>query len=90
VSEKDFLTEYEALATEIASEVRGDSVALGDRIDALKALTPFYVHKMKNMKPVDNVDDTPNFDSFINTIHATEMTHGDDEPGLRDRRRNGN
>jgi hypothetical protein len=86
----DFLTEYEALATEIAKEVRTVSTALGDRIDALKALTPFYVWKMKNMKPVDDADPFPNFDSFSSKIHATEHDDGSDEPGLRGRRRNGN
>ena len=85
----DFLTEYEALATQVAEEARMASTALGDRIDALKALTPFYVQKMKNMKAVDPVD-TLNFDSFASSIHATETTDGDDEPGLRGRRRNGN
>jgi hypothetical protein len=90
----DFLTEYEALATEIAKEVRctddARTVALGDKIDALKALTPFYVWKMKNMKPVNENDPFPNFDSFQSSIHATETTDGDDEPGLRGRGRNGN
>jgi len=86
----DFLTEYEALATQVAEEARMASTALGDRIDALKALTPFYVQKMKNMKPVNESDPFPNFDSFQSSIHATETTDGDDEPGLRGRRRNGN
>jgi hypothetical protein len=85
----DFLTEYEALATEIAEEVRSNS-ALGDKIDALKALTPFYVYKMKNMKPVEDTDDLPNFDNFTSQIHASENSHGSDEPGVRSRRRNGN
>ena len=86
----DFLTEYEALATQVAEEARMASTALGDRIDALKALTPFYVQKMKGMKEVDKVDPFPNFDSFQNAINATEQDDGDDEPGLRGRRRNGN
>ena len=85
----DFLTEYEALATQVAEEARRDATALGDRIDALKALTPFYVQKMKNMKPVDDAG-ALNFDAFASSIHATETTDGDDEPGLRGRRRNGN
>lgn len=90
----DFLTEYEALATEIAKEVRAKdsdrTVALGDKIDALKALTPFYVWKMKNMKPVDDLDGLPNFDTFASNIHATEQDDGSDESGVRGRRRNGN
>lgn len=67
----DFLTEYEALATEVAQAARLAATALGDKIDALKALTPFYVQKMKNMKPVDDSTDLT-FDSFTRTIHATE------------------
>ena len=73
-----------------AVAVHGAFAALGDRIDALKALTPFYVWKMKNMKPVDDADPFPNFDSFTSKIHATEHDDGTDEPGLRGRRRNGN
>ncbi len=86
----DFLTEYEALATEVAAEARRLDTALGDRIDALKALTPFYVQKMKGMKQVPDNDPFPNFDSFQNAIHATEHDDGNDEPGVRGRRRNGN
>ncbi len=86
----DFLTEYEALATQVAEEARMASTALGDRIDALKALTPFYVQKMKGMKPVEDRDPFPNFDSFQSAIHATEQDDGNDEPGIRGRRRNGN
>ncbi len=68
----DFLDEYEALAGELAKAARADAVAFGDKIDALKALTPFYVHKMKNMKPVEDIDDLPTFDNFQRNIHATE------------------
>ena len=67
-----FLDEYEALAEELASAARAAAIPFGDKIDALKALTPFYVHKMKNMKPVDDIDDMPTFDNFTRTIHATE------------------
>jgi hypothetical protein len=67
----DFLDEYEGLAAELAKEARAASVAFGDKIDALKALTPFYVYKMKNMKPVDDSADMT-FDRFQRDIHATE------------------
>jgi hypothetical protein len=86
----DFLTEYEALATEVAQAARLSATVLGDKIDALKALTPFYVQKMKNMKLVPEDDGMPNFDNFTSSIHATEHDDGTDEPGIRDRRRNGN
>lgn len=68
----DFLTEYEALATEIAKEARMSEKAFGDRIDALKALTPFYVQKTKGRKPEDDDSDLPNFDSFNSKIHAVK------------------
>lgn len=68
----DFLSEYEALATEIASEARAGDLAFGDKIDALKALTPFYVQKHKNMKKVEVEGDLPTFENFARNIHATE------------------
>ncbi len=86
----DFLTEYEALAAEIAKEARMAEKAFGDRIDALKALTPFYIQKMKGVKKDDDSDGLPNFDNFTSQIHATENSDGTDESGVRDRRRNGN
>lgn len=66
-----FLDEYEGLAEEIAVAARAASVVLGDKIDALKALTPFYVHKTKSMKSVENTD-ALNFDSFTSNIRASE------------------
>lgn len=66
----DFLTEYEALAGELAQAARSETIAFGDKIDALKALTPFYVHKMKSMKPVEDSDGLPTFADFQSGIHA--------------------
>lgn len=86
----DFVNEYELLAAEIAKSLREAATALGDRIDGFKALTPFYLQKMKGKKNDDPDDDLPNFDNFTANIHATETTNGTDEPGVRDRRRNGN
>jgi len=69
----DFLTEYEGLAAEIAREARAAATDFGDRIDALKALTPFYVQKTKGLKPqVDDDDDMPNFSDFHKKIHAVK------------------
>ena len=65
-----FLDEYEALAEELAISARAAAIPFGDKIDALKALTPFYVHKMKNKKPVDDTDDAPTFENFQRSIHA--------------------
>lgn len=85
----DFLTEYEALAAEIAKTLREDATALGDRIDGFKALTPFYLQKTKGRKADDPDDGLPDFNTFTSNIHATEVTNGTNESGVRDRRRNG-
>ena len=85
----DFLTEYEALAAEIAVSLRQTATALGDRIDGFKALTPFYLQKMKGRKS-DELDGLPDFNTFASSIHATEDSNGSDEPGVRGSRRNGN
>jgi hypothetical protein len=82
----DFLAEYEALAAEIAAELRMAATPFGDKIDGFKALTPFYLQKTKGKKAAE-LDDGPNFDSFINNIKGSE--DGESESGL-DRRRNGN
>ena len=86
----DFLTEYEELAAEIAKEAREDSRALSDRIDAFKALTPFYLQKTKGKKADTEEADGFTFSNF--QLDVTENNDGiaGDEPGLRDRRRNGN
>ena len=87
----DFIAEMDKLAAQIAKDMQMDSVAMGDRIDAFKALTPYYVWQMKNKGKEDPEDDLlPTFDNFQKNIHATEQANGTDEPGLRGRRRNGN
>ena len=83
----DFLTEYEELAAEIAKEAREDSRALSDRIDAFKALTPFYLQKTKGKKA--DAEETDGF-TFSNFQLETEQPDGSDEPGVRGSRRNGN
>jgi hypothetical protein len=86
----DFIAEMDKLAAQIALDMQGDSIAMGDRIDAFKALTPYYVWQMKNKGRDEPEDDLPTFDNFQKNIHATEHMNGSDEPGVRDRRRNGN
>jgi hypothetical protein len=86
----DFTDEMDKLAAQIAKDVQADAIALGDRIDAFKALTPYYVWQMKNKGKDDPDDGLPNFENFTSSIHATENDDGEGEPGLRDRRRNGN
>jgi hypothetical protein len=88
----DFTKEMEALAAQLAKDANMAEKNFGDRLDAFKALMPYYTLLKKNAgKPVDD-DGLPNFTNFANAIHATdtEDDDGDDEPGLRGGRRNGN
>jgi hypothetical protein len=89
----DFMAEMDKLAAAIAKAAgtEGDKAkAFGDQIDAFKALMPYYAIQMKNKGKNTDIDDLPNFDNFASSIHATENSDGSDEPGVRDRRRNGN
>lgn len=86
----DFTDDMDQLAAEIAVSAGAQDVALGDKIDAFKALMPYYALQMKNRGKEPGDDDLPTFDSFSSRIHATENIDGQGEPGLRDRRRNGN
>lgn len=86
----EFAEEMDNLATEIAKEARMDSVALGDRIDAFKALTPYYLWTLKNKGKDEGDNETPSFDDFTRMIHTKEKVDGEGEPGVRGGRRNGN
>ena len=57
----EFLTDQSRLKT---------SKAVKDRIDAFKALTPYYVWQMKNKGREEPEDDLPTFDNFQKNIHA--------------------
>lgn len=85
----DFLTEMDQLAAEIAKAARLAATGLDDKINAFKALTPYYVQQMKKGSDEDD-SDGDDFGSFASAIHATETTNGPAEPGVRDSRRNGN
>lgn len=85
----NFTDEMDKLAAQIAKSLYGD-IALGDKIDGFKALTPYYVWQMKNAGKSPEEGDLPDFDKFAEAIHGTETANGSDEPGVRDRRRNGN
>lgn len=86
-----FLDEMDQLAAEIAKAAREASTNLDIKIDAFKALTPYYAHQMKNNgKPDPEGDDLPNFGNFTSKIHATETDDGANESGVRSSRRNGN
>jgi hypothetical protein len=86
-----FTDEMDKLAAQIAKDMQGAAVAMADRIDAFKALTPYYVWQMKNRSKDDPEDEgLPTFDNFTTNIHAAERINGSDEPGVRGSRRNGN
>ncbi len=86
----DFTDDMDELAAEIAVAAGTDAVALGDKIDAFKALMPYYALQMKNKGKEPEDEDLPTFDNFSSKILATENADGEGEPGVRDRRRNGN
>lgn len=68
---RDFTDDMDQLAAEIAVSAGAQGVALGDKIDAFKALMPYYALQLKNKgKTVDLNEDLPNFDNFTNKIHA--------------------
>ena len=85
----DFTAEMDKLAAQLARDANAAEKAFGDRIDAFKALMPYYAIQMKGAVKTED-DSLPNFDNFASTIHATETLNGEGEPGVRDRRRNGN
>ena len=84
-----FIEEMDKLAAEIANKATGDAIALDVKIDAFKALVPYYAQQMKRGKPDDD-SDLNTFDNFQSQILATEKTDGSDEPRVRGSRRNGN
>lgn len=86
-----FLDEMDQLAAEIAKAAREAATNLDIKIDAFKALTPYYAHQMKNKDKHDpEDDDLPNFGNFTSKIHATETDDGAEQSGVRGSRRNGN
>ena len=85
-----FLSEMDQLAAEIAKAARSDSTNLDIKIDAFKALMPYYTHNKKLKDKDDSEDgDLPNFDNFASNIHATETDDGAEQSGVRGSRRNG-
>lgn len=86
----NFIDEMDLLAAEIAKAAREAATNLDIKIDAFKALTPYYAHQMKNKGKNDPEDDAlPDFNKFASDIHATETHNGADESGVRNSRRNG-
>lgn len=85
----DFVDEMDQLAAEIAKAARQDATDLDIKIDAFKALMPYYAHNKKLKGKEDEDSDLPNFDKFASNIHATEADDGAHESGVRSSRRNG-
>lgn len=85
-----FTNEMDKLAAQLAKDANMAEKNFSDRLDAFKALMPYYALLLKNKgKDVDD-DGLPSFDQFTSQIHATENLDGNDEPGVRGSRRNGN
>ena len=69
----DFTHDMDELAAEIAIAAGSAEVALGDKIDAFKALMPYYALQVKNRgRETIEINDLPNFDNFQNKIHAVK------------------
>ena len=68
----DFTNEMDKLAAQLAKDANMAEKAFGDRLDAFKALMPYYALLKKHAKPDDDGDDMPNFDSFTSKIHAVK------------------
>ena len=67
----DFTDDMDQLAAEIAVAAGSAEVHLGDKIDAFKALMPYYALLLKTKgKDAPDDDDLPNFDNFQSKIHA--------------------
>jgi hypothetical protein len=68
-----FTDEMDKLAAQLAQDANMAEKAFGDRLDAFKALMPYYALLIKNRgKPEDEDGDLPNFDNFQSKIHAVK------------------
>jgi len=86
----DFTDEMDKLAAELAKNANMAATSFGDRLDAFKALMPYYAIQMKQKGSDEPDDGLPNFENFTSQIHATENDDGGDKPRVRNSRRNGN
>jgi len=86
----DFTAEMDKLAAQLAKDANLAEKNFGDRLDAFKALMPYYTLLFKAKGKSDPDDGLPTFDDFARGIHGTENDDGSDEPGVRGSRRNGN
>ena len=66
----DFEGDMEELAADIALKAGGD-IPLNDKIDAFKALMPYYaLLKKANKGSEEENEDLPNFGNFQKKIHS--------------------
>ena len=68
----DFTNEMDKLAAQLAKDANMAEKAFGDRLDAFKALMPYYALLLKNKATDEPGDDLPNFDNFTSKIHAVK------------------
>lgn len=69
----DFTNEMDTLAAQLAKDANMAEKNFGDRLDAFKALMPYYTLLLKNKSKEDDSDnDIPNFDNFNRNIHAVK------------------
>lgn len=69
----DFTDEMDKLAAQLAKDANMAEKNFGDRLDAFKALMPYYALLLKSKKRDDEDDeDIPSFDKFQKTIHAVK------------------
>ena len=98
----DFTAEMDKLAAQLAKDANMSEKNFGDRLDAFKALMPYYALLLKNKSKGEDDDDLPTFAEFTSQIHASDLRtpadsgglrendDGQGEPGIRGSRRNGN
>ena len=68
-----FTDEMDKLAAQLAKDANMAEKQFGDRLDAFKALMPYYALLLKNQGKNDDEDpDLPTFDNFQASIHKTE------------------
>lgn len=69
----DFTDEMDKLASQLAKDANMAEKNFGDRLDAFKALMPYYVVQAKKAgKDESGDEDLPNFDNFNRNIHAVK------------------
>ncbi len=68
----DFTTEMDKLAAQLAKDANMAEKNFGDRLDAFKALMPYYALLKKNAAKNDDDDGLPNFNNFQDRIHAVK------------------